>query len=420
MIRAQVRGQSSWRESLSPLSHAAFRRLWLGLLASRLGDQFTTIALLWFVLTLTGSGAALGIVALCFTLPAIVTGPLVGWLLDRYQPRAILAADNLLRALLIGAIPALYAFEALRLWQIYALTALAGALAPATQVGARVLVPQFVPDDELERANALVSVSVQFPYLIGPVIAGLAVAILGGPWTLLVDAASFVIMGAVAWSLPRVKRATTSPKAEPTSRWLGFGALLRLREVGLITALTTAFFLAYGLLEPALPLYSRDVLHAGAAGYGLLWTAYGAGMLVGLLGGTPLLTGGRPGVIFASLALAYGVLLAPLFILRTLPVALLFFALAGCAWGPYTVIETALLQRLIPPGLQGQVFGARSTLTTAAVTFGPALGGALLEWLPASTVIGFAALGCVATGMVGLLSPALRRIPRKGGLDPES
>ena len=52
----------------APLRHPAFQRLWLGLSISYLGDQFTIIALLWFVLQLTGSGAAVGLVILCFDL----------------------------------------------------------------------------------------------------------------------------------------------------------------------------------------------------------------------------------------------------------------------------------------------------------------------------------------------------------------
>ena len=51
----------------SPLQRPAFRRLWLGLVVSRLGDQFTIIALVWFVLQLTGSGVAIGLVVFCFS-----------------------------------------------------------------------------------------------------------------------------------------------------------------------------------------------------------------------------------------------------------------------------------------------------------------------------------------------------------------
>ncbi|MGA8619503.1 MAG: hypothetical protein WB660_13430 [Candidatus Sulfotelmatobacter sp.] len=58
------------------------RRLWLGPSISYLGDQFTIIALLWFVLQLTGSGAAVGLVILCFDLPGVVTGAILRRLLE--------------------------------------------------------------------------------------------------------------------------------------------------------------------------------------------------------------------------------------------------------------------------------------------------------------------------------------------------
>src|SRR5215475_9111779 len=72
------------------LRHPAFQRLWLGLSISYLGDQFTVIALLWFVLQLTGSGAAVGLVILCLGLPGVLTGAILGRLLDRYQPRLVI------------------------------------------------------------------------------------------------------------------------------------------------------------------------------------------------------------------------------------------------------------------------------------------------------------------------------------------
>src|SRR5687767_3547573 len=116
----------------SPLRLPDYRRLWLGLVISRLGDMFTVIALLWFVLELTGSGTALSLLLLCFSLPALLTSPLLGWLLDHYQPRDIMLLDNLARALVIGAIPLLYWLGGLTLWAMYVLALVAGALTPAT------------------------------------------------------------------------------------------------------------------------------------------------------------------------------------------------------------------------------------------------------------------------------------------------
>jgi len=73
----------------SPLRSSAFLRLWLGLSISYVGDQFTAIALLWFVLQLTGSRVALSLVVLCFQLPSVLTGPLLGTVLDRGPPRLV-------------------------------------------------------------------------------------------------------------------------------------------------------------------------------------------------------------------------------------------------------------------------------------------------------------------------------------------
>jgi len=154
----------------------AFQRLWLGLSISYLGDQFTIITLLWFVLQLTGSGAAVGLVILCFDLPGVVTGAILGRLLDRYQPRVVMGFDNLARAALIAAIPALYALAWLQLWHVFVLALLAGALSPATTAGVRAFVPHLVDDAALDRANALTAASLQFSYLAGPVAAGFAVA----------------------------------------------------------------------------------------------------------------------------------------------------------------------------------------------------------------------------------------------------
>src|SRR2546429_2222959 len=87
------------RVARHPLRSPAFLRLWLGLSISYVGDQFTTIALLWFVLQLTGSGVAISLVLLCFQLPSMITGPLLGVILDRRQPRWVMGIDNCARAL---------------------------------------------------------------------------------------------------------------------------------------------------------------------------------------------------------------------------------------------------------------------------------------------------------------------------------
>lgn len=396
----------------APLRQPAFQRLWLGLSISYLGDQFALIALLWFVLQVTGSGAAVGLVILCFDLPGVVTGAILGQVLDRYQPRLVMSCDNLARAALIAAIPTLYALGSLQLWQIFVLALLAGALSPATTAGVRAFVPQLVDDRVLDRANALTATSLQFSYLAGPVAAGLVIAKLGGPWALFIDAASFLVMGLLALTLPAIARTRTSRSTQQavSDRWLGFGALFSVRYVPAITLLSLVFFFSYGPLEAALPVYSGQALRANASGYGLLWTGFGIGAFAGVLTLTRLSQRWRPSIALPMIAVLWGALLCPLFFIRQLPPAMLFLGLAGASWAPYTPMETTLLQRLIPAEIRGQVFGARHSLVAAASPLGAALGGVLLQYLSAPLVIATSGLACILAGLVGFASPSLRQL----------
>ena len=405
---------------VAPLRHPAFLRLWLGLSISYLGDQFTIIALLWFVLQLTGSGAAVGLVILCFDLPGVATGAILGRLLDRYQPRLVMGFDNLARAAIIAAIPTLYALGSLQLWHVLMLALLAGALSPATTAGVRAFVPHLVDDAALDRANALTASSLQFSYLAGPAAAGVAVARLGGPWALFIDAASFLLMGLLVLTLPTIAREPrvaqhAAAKAHTPFRGLlleSFGALFSLPHVPAITLLSLVFFFSYGPLEAALPVYSGQTLHANAGGYGLLWTGFGTGAFAGVLTLTKLSHRWRPGIALPMIAVLWGALLCPLFFIRQLPLAMLFLGVAGASWAPYTPMETTLLQRLVPAEIRGQVFGARHSLVVAAAPLGAAFGGVLLQYLPAPLVIAISGLACILAGLGGLVSTSLRQLQR--------
>src|ERR671923_1986115 len=194
-----------------------FGRLWVGRLISLFGDALTLIALPWFVLQVTGSGTATAGILLTLQLPAILTSMVIGSLIDRFQPRAIITIDNGLRTLIIGLIPVLYWFGLLELWLLFLLTFLAGMLVPATEVGSRSILPDLVEDKDLDAANMLWSFSLNLSLVVGPAVAGLLVASFGGPSVLLIDAATFALMALIAVTLPSVERskpATQAPLSE--------------------------------------------------------------------------------------------------------------------------------------------------------------------------------------------------------------
>lgn len=392
-----------------------FGRFWAAGMASEVGDVMAWVALPWFVLTSSGSAPAAAAVLLAMELPAVASSALLGSLADRWQPRRLMAVDNVARALVFVAIPVLYAMGALPLWLLLTLAAVAGALEPATRVGSRVMLPELVADADLDAANTLVSVAASLAVVVGPVLAGVLVAALGGPAVLLFDAASFVLMAAVAWSLPPIPRSAPAPAPSLWER-LGWRQVWSSRIVRATTLLSLVFFFSYGPLEAAMPAYSSRVLGAEAQGFGLLWTALGVGMLIGTSFSRPLARRVRVGTALPAIATLWGLCLLPLVGIRQLPWAALFLALGGLVWGPYTPLETTLLQRSVPRDQLGRVFGARSTLLIGGAPLGIALGGAMLAFLPSTALIALSGAACVAVGLVGLQSRALRSAgQRRGG-----
>lgn len=385
-----------------------FARFWAATFASQVGDAMAWIALPWFVLQSTGSATAAAGVLAALQLPAIVSGALVGSLLDRFQPRTVMAVDNVLRTLVFLAVPAFYAFGGLELWLLFLLVVMAGALEPATHVGTRVMIPELVDDDDLHHANMLLALGDGLSVVAGPLAAGILVAGLGGPFVLLLDALSFGAMAAVVASLPRVAREGTPPRRSLAER-LGLRQIWRSKVLRVATLLSLVFFFSYGPLEAALPVFSERVLRTDARGFGLLWAALGVGMMAGTLLSSWLGRRLRVGVALPAIAVAWGVCLAPLTLVTDVTSAAVVLALGGFVWGPYIPLETTFLQRVVPRDQLGRVFGFRSTLLTSGAPLGIAVGGAMLAFLPSISLIGLSSAACVTVGVFGLSSRTLRR-----------
>ena len=387
--------------------YPAFGRLWIGRSISLFGDAFTMIALPWFVLQVTDSGTATAGILLSLQLPAILTSMTIGSLIDCFQPRSIIAIDNALRALIIGLIPVLYWFGFLELWLLFLLTFFAGMLVPATEVGSRSILPELVDDKDLDAANMLWSFSLNLSLIIGPAVAGILVASFGGPSVLLIDAGTFAVMAILATTLPALKRGHDATEA-PNADRLGLRQLWDMKMVRYTTLLSLVVFFSYGPLEAALPLYSDAILQTDARGYGLLWSALAVGALIGTLSSTLLSRHLRLGFALPLIALLWGTSLLPMMFTSELWLACSLLFLGGLMWGPYTPMETTLLQRNIPKALRGRVFGARSALLIGGSPLGLATGGILLAFVPPTSVIAFSALACILVGLSGLASPAFR------------
>jgi predicted MFS family arabinose efflux permease len=379
-------------------------RLWIGALISGVGDHLAWMGVIWLVLDQTGSGASVGTAMLCFALPAVFTGAGLGRLLDKIQPRIVMIADNLARAVVFALIVVLSKQQLLSLPTLYGLIALAGALAPATQVGTNVLLGSLLSEKDREEGNAAFGLTGQIATMFGPLLAGLVIAEFGAITAFGLDALSFFVMAIALRSVPNIAR-------EPAQKVRRSLLLLRnYPAVIVITLLSTVFFFAYGPTEAALALFVRDRLHADARGLGALWSSVGIGALLGSLL-LPLLTKKlRIGVALALVMILWGGFQALLSQTTLLPIAMLCFFFGGIAWGPYLPLQNMLCQKIIKKNELGTVLGLQSAWLAPTLPLGTALGGLLLKYYSGAVIVCASGLVCVAAGLIALCLPVLQKL----------
>lgn len=401
-----------------------FALLWVGATISILGDALTWVSLVWLTGELGGTAFDIGLLAVCYTAPVIVGGLAAGILLDRFDRRRLLIADNAIRGLAMLSIPVASALGVLHPIQLDLVALVYGLLYMISLAGFPSLIPELVPADDLATANAMESMSFGFGGVIGPALAGILIGVIGAAPNLAIDAATYgaFVICLLALRLPahRASPAPVPPEVgEPgTARDRGLRpALAFIRRSPAILAITVMFMAANvgeGMLAVFLPVFARDILGAGAAGYGFLVSAMTAGSLVGsvVVGGVswrwPL------GRSIAAAQLAFGMGVLALIVLPPLGLAGAILALVGLCGSPLTIWAQTIRMRLIPDELRGRVFALLRTLMQSTPPVGGLAAGILLAGGAASAVAAIVAVVIGLPGAIGLIHPALSS-PWTGG-----
>ncbi|SHN46495.1 MFS transporter [Cryptosporangium aurantiacum] len=363
-------------------------------------DSFFLLLLLWVAGPQGWTGLQTALVILALRLPTLAAGVLLGRAVDRWGARRLMLIDLAGRAALLGG---LALTGRLPLIAVLLVGAATGCLAPASYAGARWLLPRVVPDDALGRANAVVAFGDHAPLVLGPALVGPALALFGTSVSLLVPIGLLVAALVLARGLPAV----ASPAAPEAVRDAPHAGRLPGRVTALI-ALSTAYYFVYGPFESATPALVRARLDSGEAIYSLLWVVFGLGAIA-TLPLVPRLGRRRPGLVNALGALFWGLVMLPVLVVQDVPLAAGLFLLGGAVWGPYASIETAALQRWVPPSQHGRVFGLQRSLLGTASPLGAAIGAVALEQVSAQAVLGCSALLCALAGLLALARRDLRR-----------
>ena len=390
------------RQSLASLAVPNYRLYFSGMLASLAGSWMQIVAELWLILTLTGSGLAVGVAtALQFT-GLLFFGAWGGALADRFDKRRLLMITQAALALPALALLVLWVGGLVTVPVVLALITVRG-MAMAVDIPLRqAFVIEIVGRDRVVNAVSLNSVLVQGARIVGPALAGVIIALFGVGPVFAINVATFALMvlmlarmdpsalrsssgaGHTANEVERPAAHSGPAGEEPAARkGLNHGAGVRgalryvrgtpeLRVPLILMAVLGTFGFNFHVI---LPLLARFSFGGEITQYSALLVAMGLGAIAGALAYGASGRTGQP--IIGVAALGFGVAAVLAALAPTLQLEMLALALLGAAAVVFAAAVSSGLQLDSAPEMRGRVMGLYSIVFVGTTP----IGGPLAGWL---------------------------------------
>jgi MFS family permease len=389
------------RRSLSSLRVPNYRRYFTGQLVSVSGNWMQMVAEAWLILTLTGSGIAVGALTASQFAPILLFAAWGGLVADRVPKRRLLTITQ------SGmAVPALFLFAVtvagvVQPWMVFATAVVRGSVNSIDNPARQSFVIEMVGADRVVNAVSLNSVIIQASRIIGPGIAGALIALWGVAPCFAANAATFAVMiVALRTMQPDELRPAPVAAREPGAVRAAIRYVARTPELAVPLAMMAIVGTLAFNFQTVLPLLARFTFDRGASAYAALLAAMGVGSILGALA-----TGARgrtgPRLLTAS-ALAFGAFsllasIAPTFALEVVALVPL-----GAASITFAAGINSQLQLAADPAMRGRVMALYAIVFLGSTPIGGPLTGWLAEALGPRS-------GLVLGGLAALTAAALAR-----------
>jgi MFS family permease len=377
----------------------AFRLYSISRLGAGVGQSMLQAIIAWQVYELTGSALDLGIVGLVRFAPALGLSLISGAVVDTYDRRKILLAAQAIPLVTSGLMLAALTTGGATILMVYGLVFMAGVASAFEGPARQTMIPALVPRHLFARAMTLNSTLQSLTSVSGPAVAGGLIAWQG------IGLGYAVHFGLILASMLALAPVQVPMLHGASRAGVNLGAVrdgfayLRSRPALLGAMTLDMFAVIFGGAKALLPIYAVDILHADAAGYGLLTASLEAGALVMavllLLLPLPTQTGRT---LLASVA-AFGLATIAFGLSNTLPVSIVAYAAVGAADQVSMVMRMNTIQLSIPDELRGRITAVNFVFVNASNQIGGLESGVVAALTNAVFAVvsgGVACLGVVA------------------------
>jgi MFS family permease len=266
------------------MQHRNFQLFIAGQLISLIGTWMQTTAQLWLVYKLTGSAALLGVFGFASQVPMLFLSSIGGYVGDRYDRQRSVIATQTASMILAFVLAGLTLTHLIREWELIVIAFLVGIVNAFDVPIRQAFFVQMVGKEDLPNAIALNSSIFNGARVVGPAIAGFAIALVGEGWCFFLNGLSFVAV-IVALLMMRIEHTKAKPCEDSPLQSLVQGfrfamSDLPIRSALLLLSVLSLFGLQYSVF---LPIYANDILKGGARTLGLLMSFAGVGAVIGAL-----------------------------------------------------------------------------------------------------------------------------------------
>jgi MFS family permease len=367
------------RRSFNSLEVPNYRRYFAGQLISLSGTWMQTVAAIWVVLSLTGSGVAVGLTTALQFLPMLLIGAWGGVLADRIPKRRLLIATQVLMAIPAVGLFAVTATGVVTPWMVYLAVFAMGAVNAVDNPTRQSFVIEMVGPERVVNAVSLNSVIVQAARIVGPALAGILIATVGVVPCFALNGLTFAAMILALWRMdPARLHPVPAAASEPGAIRAGLRYVFRNPELMVPLALMALVGTLGFNFQVVLPLLARFSFDSGAMTYAILVSAMAVGSIAGaLVNGHRGRTGPR---LIAGGALAFGLAALWAAAMPSLAFEVPALMLLGGAAVTFAATINSTLQLAVSPEMRGRVMALYSVVFLGSTP----IGGPLAGWLAQS------------------------------------
>ncbi|MGM0445551.1 MAG: MFS transporter [Bacillota bacterium] len=415
------------KTNLKLLKNKDFILLFFGGFISRIGNGIHYIALVWFVLDITGSGSATGLILLLSTLPGVLIGPFSGVIADKFDRKKLIIYMDILRGFIVLWLGYTIYIDTANFFHIGLATVLIAICTSFFNPAVTASIPNIVDDLLLQKANSLNHFSMNFTQIIGAAVGGILIASFGIAGVFFINGISFLLsaFSEIFINIPPVKIETEIENNPTILNEITFGLNFLWQKKELVSLFTIALFLNFvstGLVILGLPFVYKELLGVNSQLYGYAQSIFPAGAVVGsiILSQIPEIKNYFKVLLYSLssqslLMIIVAVPLLPYFIenasIMTIYYSLmLILFIVGILNAVVNVPISILLQRLIPDNLRGRITGLLSTMSQALVPISVALTGYLLDIVPVYTLFLGAGISSLGLSLYIAKIPAMQKL----------